>query len=327
MRADSGRVATVALLIAALLPTGCISIKIFDISRGPLVETSLSGDEHAPKVLLVDLSGPLSMDPVDGPWLAPAREGSVTRLHEELDFARENGDIKAIVLRIDSPGGTTTASDIMYREILRFKQDTGIPIVAQLMGVAASGGYYVAMAADEVRALPTTVTGSIGVIFVGVSVAGLMEKLGIYDQTITSGPQKSVGSPLKRMTKAERKQLQALVDDFHSVFVEVVDNGRPDLDAERIRQLADGRIYSAQQALSEGLVDAISSLEDSLTRAQSLAGIEERQVVTYNRNREWKQNIYSEAPPTPTLRLDLSSLFGFDPPPPGFYYIWWPALN
>ena len=158
----------------------------------------------------------------------------------QLDKAAKDRAVKAVVLRIHSPGGTATASEIIYGEIQRFKAKKSVPVVAQLMGIATSGAYYAAMAADSVYANPTTVTGSI-VIFVSVNVSGLMAKLGLADQTITTGPYKDTGSPLRPMTPEDRALMQGVLNDLYRRFVQVVVAGRPNLPASRVVELADGR--------------------------------------------------------------------------------------
>jgi protease-4 len=257
--------------------------------------------------------------------LGPGRESTVARVREQLDRARRDKHVRAVVLRIDTPGGSVTASDIVYSEIERFKRDRSVPLVAQLMGTATSGGYYIAMAADEVVAHPTTVTGSIGVIFLGVNFSGLMEKLGIKNQTITAGVHKDAGSPLRAMTPDERAHFQSVIDDLHERFREVVAAGRPKLDAATIEILADGRIYSASQALENGLVDRVASLDETLDSVKESLGEDEVRVVRYHRPREWRRNIYTEPPSSPpVLRIDWTPLLGpFDEP--GFHYLWWPG--
>jgi protease-4 len=194
------------------------------------------------------------------------------------------------------------------------------------MGTAASGGYYVALAADEIRAQRTTVTGSIGVIFSGFNLAGLMEKIGIENQTIASGDFKDAGSILRRMRPEERVQLQSVIDDLYQRFVDVVQSGRSKLSAEQIRELADGRIFSATQALERGLVDEIGSLDDSLRRARELAGLRSARVVTYHRPREYANNYYTRSPRQRDALLDLWP----DALPvqgPAFLYLWAPGLG
>ena len=215
---------------------------------------------------------------------------------------------------------------------MRFKQQRDIPIVAHLLGMATSGGYYVAMAADQVVAEPTTVTGSIGVIFVGVNFAGLMESWGIEDQTIAAGAHKDAGSPLRRMTREERRIFEGVVEDLHDRFQQVVTEGRPKLDRLRVEALADGRIYSATQALENGLVDQIGSLEDSIAQLEKKLGVSESVVVSYHRPHEWRENLYTQAPvPFPAAHSSVRG--GLDPSlvlgamTPGFHYLWWPGAR
>ena len=181
------------------------------------------------------------------------------------------------------------------------------------------------MAADEVIAQPTAVTGSIGVIFVGVNVSDLMQKLGVADQTLTAGDQKDAGSWLRPMQPAERAHLQAVLDDMHDRFKRVVVAGRPRLDAQRVEALADGRIYSADQALANGLVDGLGDLEQAVSVTQRRAGLTSSRVVIYHRPREFRENLYSRAPAIPrVMRLELAPSLPLARP--GFLYLWAPGL-
>ncbi len=318
-----------SLIGAAVLACGlqaCIEIQVIDLSLHPLEETVVQGESGA-KILLLDLDGVISEAPEPGGVLEPAQPGSVARVREQLDRARRDPEIRALLLRIDSPGGSVTASDLVYREIQRFRKERALPVVAQLMGTAASGGYYVAQAADEIIAHPTTITGSIGVIYFGVNVAGLMEKLGIEDQTLTTGSYKDAGSPLRRMTSQERSQLRSILFDMQAEFERVVDAGRPQLDAAAVHALADGRIFSASQALQHGLVDRIGDLQASIDAAKLRAGLGEAQVVSYHRPQEYRSNVYSAVPlPLPTAVLDPRSWIPAALRSGGFFYLWQPAL-
>ena len=307
------------VLLAVLLLVGCIHINIGAGRKAELVEKVVYGTK-GPKILLIDVDGMISE-------LAEAQifgesESMVSRVREQLDRADRDGGIRAIILRINSPGGTAAASEIVYSEIQRFKENHEIPVIAQLMGVAASGGYYLAMSADTVRALPTTVTGSIGVIFSGVGFSGLMEKIGIENQTLKSGPYKDAGSSLRRMTEEERAQLGSVLDGLYVRFLEVVAAGRPNLSSEEIRDLADGRIYNAAQAEENGLIDAIGDLPGAVEVAEEKAGIENSRVVVYGRPNEWRETLYSvSAAPAPTL-----SPWAILSPrsEPAFLYLWRP---
>jgi protease-4 len=308
------------------LTLGCITINLPSGQIEPLAETVIDGKGDA-KVLMLELDGVITESSDVADFFGTVNEGMVGRVREELDRARSDEKVKALVLRINSPGGTVTGSDLLYSEIQRFKQERHVPVVAQLMGTAASGGYYVALAADEIHAERTTVTGSIGVIFSGVNIAGLMEKFGIENQTITSGSFKDAGSILRRMRPEERAQLQSVIDDLYARFVEVVKAGRTKLTVDQIRALADGRIFSATQAKNVGLVDEIGSIDASLRRARELANLSSARTVTYHRPREYTNNYYTRAAGRRgEARLDL--LPGELPVHgPTFLYLWAPGLG
>jgi len=306
------------LLLLALLPLGCITIHLPGGPPSELVETTVHG-KSGPKILLLSLDGVLSEKPETE--LFGSGVSIVARVREELEKARADDSIRALLLRINSPGGTVSASDILYDEILRFKRERDVPVVAQLMGLSTSGGYYVAMAADRVVAQPTTVTGSIGVIFGGVNLAGLMEKIGVEDQTLVSGSFKDAGSVLRRMSPEERAQLQSVLEDMFSRFVDVVAGGRPKLDEETVRRLADGRIYSGPQALSNGLVDEIAGIDAAVTIAERAAGLQQSRVVTYHRPREFRNNLYSASLAAPRFELGIRSALPALPSAT-FLYLW-----
>ncbi len=314
-----------SMLVATLSLGGCISINIPTGQVEPLVETVVGGS-GSQKILMIEVDGVITEASQVVDFFGTVEEGSVSRLREELELARKDEQIKALVLRINSPGGTVTGSDLLHQQISRFKRERGIPVVAQLMGIAASGGYYVAVAADEIVAQPTTVTGSIGVIFSGINLAGLMEKIGVEDQTITSGEFKDAGSILRTMRPEEKAQLQSIIDDFHERFVSVVQAGRQGLAAEDIATLADGRIFSAPQALEAGLVDRIGTLESTFASARKRAGIREARIVTYHRPREYASNLYTRTPrpraPLVDLWPDAIALEG-----PTFLYLWAPGAG
>jgi protease-4 len=311
----------------ALALTACIQITLPVGGLSPLRESVVDG-KRGPKIVMIAIDGAIRDEEESGTLGIGTREGTVARVRSELELAREDDEVKALLLRINTPGGTVTASDIVYREITRFKQERKLPVVAQLMGVAASGGYYVAMSADSIYANPTTLTGSIGVIFVSVNVAGLMEKLGVEDQTIVSGPRKDTGTILRRMRPDERAQLQGVIDQLSARFQDVVAQGRPDLTREQIHTLADGRVYTAEQAKQAGLVDAIGYLEDGIAEAKRRAGLTEARVVTYHRGRETRENIYSEVTPPWRAGLAGQDLAASVLSPfrgPEFLYLWWPG--
>jgi protease-4 len=275
---------------------------------------------------MLELEGLLTESPGRSPF-GPSTPSVVASTREALDRAEEDDKIEALLLRIRSPGGTVSASDALLHTILQWKRKTGKPVVAHMQGVAASGGYFIAMGADHVVAQPSTITGSIGVIMAGVNLTGLMEKIGVSDQTMTSGAYKDAGSPFRAMRPDEREQLQGVINDLQSRFLDVVDTGRPSLDRARVAELADGRVYTARQALEAGLIDDIGFLDDTIDEVERRIGVEEARVIVYHRPREYVNNLYSrsELPPIQLVNvhlLDLGRLLE-----PGFYFIWPPALG
>ena len=169
------------------------------------------------------------------------------------------------MLRINSPGGGVTASDIMYRDLVHFREETHKPVVACMMDVAASGGYYLAMGCDRIYAHPSTVTGSIGVIMSLYNATGLMKIVGVTSDPIKSGPNKDIGNPGRPMTPEERAILQGMVTGFYDQFVDVVARAaRTSLTPEKVRELADGRVYSGAEAKKLGLIDEVGYLDDAL---------------------------------------------------------------
>jgi len=332
-----GRLVVASWLSLVVASSGCISIHLLDGgAAAPLEETVVQG-ERGPKILLLEIDGIIDAVPTIDPLFGGEAPSMVARVTEALDRAREDAEIRALLLRIDSPGGTVTATDQIYTEILRFKQEQGMPVSAQLQSMATSGGYYIAMAADRVQAHPTALTGSIGVVYTNVSFAGLMEKLGIEDQTITAGDHKDAGSPLRRLRPEERAQLQSVVDDLHARFRRIVEQGRPELPADRVEELADGRVFSAPQALGNGLVDRVGTLREAVRQIENRLGITDSRVVRYHRPREIRRNLYSRtsagsprlAPGTemPTELAGAIALRQLDGilSRPGLLYLWWPG--
>ena len=311
----------VRLTLALLSLAGCSVVSIDLTPRvRPLEESTVDGS-GADKVLLIDLAGVLAEEPVFTLESRP-QVPLLARVREELEKAEDDERVRAVVLRINSPGGTVTASDILYHEVMRFKARRKVPVVASILDVGASGGYYVALAADRILVHPTTVTGSIGVLMLTVNASGLLEKIGVSAAYVKSGEFKDMGSPFRNIRPEELALFQDLIDRFYGRFVELVARSRK-LDEARVRAFADGRIYTAGEALSLGLIDQVGYLEDAIASAKSAAGITEAKVVTYHRPRQYRATIYSStdaAGPAATLpdlaRMVLSG--------PRFLYLWWP---
>jgi protease-4 len=300
----------------ALLLPGCITIAM---TQGPseLEEKTLEG-KGRDKILLLDISGMITNQESNSGLVNPTTEPSlVDRVKDALKKAEKDDHVKAIVLRIDSPGGTVTASDIIYHELIGFKERTKRPVIASIMDLGTSGAYYIAQASDRIIAHPTTVTGSIGVIMVQANVQGLLEKIGVQTTEIKSGEKKFMGSPFRPLTPDEQKIFQAVIDDMYQQFLSVVGKGRPQLTAEKIRAAADGRIYTAQQAKELGLVDEIGYLSDAITVAKKTAKLDRAKIVIYHQANAYKSTIYSKG-----VEINLGALAAFTSP--RFMYLWSP---
>jgi protease-4 len=224
-------------------------------------------------------------------------------------FGEDVNGVKAIVIAEDTPGGGVAPSQEIYQEISRLRKDDGIKVVAAMGNMAASGGYYVASACDEIVADPGTVTGSIGVIMDSFQVEKLLEKVGAKSVVIKSGEFKDAGSPFREMTPRERSLFQATIDDVYDQFVDDVAVGRHDALAEAmarrsgrkadaykdseikayVKSLADGRIYTGRQAYDLGLVDTLGGLQDAIEEAGNLANLKDPQVVTMREQKSFAE--------------------------------------
>jgi protease-4 len=305
----------------ALAQTACVNIYI-PPPPAQLEEHQVSGSGKD-KVLLVDVSGVISSEDKESFYTYPSM---IATIKEELTRASRDEAVKAVVLRINTPGGTVTASDIIYHELKQFKAARNLPVIASIMDIGASGGYYIASAADRIMAHPSTVTGSIGVIMLTVNARGLLEKVGVEANAVTSGPRKDMGSPFRAMTPEERAIFQGLIDSFYQRFLTVVQEGRPGLQMEQIKKLADGRIYTGEQAKAAGLVDEIGYLEDAIEAAKKKAGLTQARVVTYRRPGDYSNNIYTKLmAPGPLAGLGNLDLMSFvRGGTPQFMYLWMP---
>ena len=312
------------LLVAAAALTGCSPHFHLDLlGKEELTEVVLVPGPAPEKILMIDVEGMISSIGDASPL---SREKNiVSRVFERMERAAGDPLVRAVILRLDTPGGEVTASDIIYHEILRFKERTGKPVIGLMMGVAASGGYYIASACDVIMAHPTTLTGSIGVISVFPNVESLMFKIGVKINIIKSGASKDSGTPFRDMTEKERKIFQGIIDEYYGDFLEVVSRNRKErISADELRKIADGRVYAARQALELKLIDEIGYFDDAFRKALSLASLKTARLVAYTYYPKSKTNIYAArlgdyAPPEAKM---LESYLGALRT--GFYYLWLP---
>jgi protease-4 len=314
------------LPLLAVSSTGCFNGLLLTPTQvgGPVEETLVTEADHwtcRHKLALIDVEGMILNAKTSG--LFGGGDNPTAVFRERLDAAAQDKRVKAVVLRINSPGGAVTASDIMYQELVRFRAETGKPVVACMMDIAASGGYYIAMGCDRVYAHPTTVTGSIGVIMSLYNATGLFSLIGVKSDPIKSGPNKDIGNPGRPMTDEERAILQQMVTSFYDQFIQVVVRGRRELSEQRVRELADGRVYTGLDAKKLGLIDEVGYLDDAIQAAMDLAGVCDAKVIAYDKGDGYRGCIYSAAPRIPSevrIKLDVPGLAG-----PGgavFMYLW-----
>ena len=209
----------------------------------------------------------------------------------ELKRFKEAPWIKAVVVRIDSPGGAVAPTQEIFEEIQKTKKSK--PFIASMGGMATSGGYYIASACDKIVANPGTLTGSIGVIMQLNNVEELMKKIGVKGYNIKSGANKDIGSPFQPLSSEGREILQSLVDDVHQQFVSAVAKGRG-MDEARVKKLADGRVYSGAQAKELGLIDQFGTLDDAIDLAAKRVGLEANPAVYYSRQTQerWWEKLF-----------------------------------
>jgi protease-4 len=196
----------------------------------------------------------------------------------QLNKYEKDGNIKAVVLRVNSPGGAVVPSQEIYDKILHLKKFK--KVIVSMGSVAASGGYYIACAADRIIANPGTITGSIGVIIQFSQIEDLLKKIGLKATVVKGGRYKDVGSPVREMTPDEKSIIQDVIDDIHNQFIEVVLSNR-DIPKEKVEEIADARIFTGRQALKIGLVDDLGNMEYAIDVASDLAGIEGKAEVVY----------------------------------------------
>ncbi|VBB06367.1 peptidase s49 [Lucifera butyrica] len=214
------------------------------------------------------------------------QNGGTDNLIRQLHQARDDKDVRAVILRINSPGGSVPATQEVGEEILKLRR-TGKIVVTSMGDMAASGGYWLAAVTDKIYANPATLTGSIGVYMPYANWQELYKKIGVYQEKIKSGPHKDILSPERPMTPEERAIIQNMVNDMYEQFVKVVAEGRK-MDPAKVRQLADGRIYTGRQAKDLGLVDELGNLYDAIAGTAQLAGIHGKpQIVEYGKTNPW----------------------------------------
>lgn len=323
---------TIVLALTLAVLSGCMpkSITIqLDAKPNVIGENAVLRDARpGPKVAQIDLTGVISSTPT-------SMFGSAAMLDDfaaMLAKAERDPQVKAVLIRINSPGGSVAASETLATMIESFKERTGKPVVASMAEVAASGGYYTAITADHIVAQPSTITGSIGVIVPTLNVSSGLAKLGIKSRSITSGPNKDMANPLQPADESHYAILQSIVDEFYTDFRTRVLEARTGI--EDPDEVLDGKVYTGTTAHALGLVDELGGVPEAFEAAKQLAGLQSAVLVKYHRGGSPPMTPYASAnadhTPAPSASavdpiLNLrNKLPASDATAPGFYYLWLP---
>ncbi len=311
-------------LAVLFLLMGCMLVNVDLLKeKGPYEEVVLEGVGEA-KILVMSVEGLVHDRPRREGFGLKEPETLLASIKEQLDLAAEDNNVGAVVLKIDSPGGVVNTCDVIRHELIEFKRKRGIKVVACLMDVAASGGYYIATAADYIVANPSTITGSIGVIALKFDLAGLMEKVGVKEESVKTGDKKDIMSPFRPITSEEKEVVGNILDQMLKRFLARIKEARKEITEQDLRDIADARILTATQAKEFHLVDQVGYLDDALSAARRLAGKDEARVVAYFRPGAYAANIYSKPSPAaagnvPALRRILGGELS-----PAVMYLWLP---
>jgi protease-4 len=294
--------------------------------HSPVVEMALPDQpvpHDAPRVAVLDVDGLLLNSNLTG--LYSQGDNPVALFRERLDAIAADRLVCAVVLRINSPGGGVTATDIMWHDLQTFKIRTQLPVIACLLDLGAGGAYYLATAADQIIAHPTTITGGIGVILNHYNLQDAMSQFNIVGAPIKAGKNIDLGTPIRALDDERRALLQTMANEFHDRFRHVVEKYRSEVD-QKDETNFDGRVFTAEQALNRHLIDHIGYLDDAIVMAQDAAHKRCIKVVFYHRVNDEARSTYAVTPNVPLQGgLIPLSLPGFDRSKlPSFLYLWQP---
>jgi len=276
--------------------------------EGVLTEEVIQSGPRADKIAVITVQGVIDSEQAQD-------------VYEQIKSARQDKRVKGLIVRVNSPGGTVSASDQICNEIRKYRREEDKPVVAFMQGVAASGGYYVSVGCDKIVAEPTVITGSIGVIAGYFVLQQLLEeKLGIQPAIFKSGEKKDWPSPFRQLTEEQRQYVQdKLINPAYNRFVKVIAEGREEvLTLDDVKRLADGSIYGAEEALKEKLIDKIGYIDEAAEEVKSLAGIEKAQIVEYRKPFSLASLLSSRS--GNILKIDKSTLYELGTPQ--VLYLW-----
>lgn len=328
------------LLLGACTPKISISVGP-PPEGGPLVAQTVIDEPGAAEgtVAMIDVRGLIA--DVRMPGLLASSPSPVDQLVARLDAAAKDPGVRAVILRINSPGGTVTGSDIMFREVRRFSEISTKPVVASLGEVAASGGYYLACSADRIVAQPTSITGSIGVIIPTINFSEGLNRIGIRSRDVVSGPNKDLASPFEPIKENQYAVLQGVVDEFYARFKSVVTERRPAFKLDAHPEAVDGRVMTGAHAVSIGLADREGGVREAFALAKEMAGLKSARLVKFAGEDARPRTPYAAiddlAPSESSgrgqeinlvqLRLDSATVPGLASGASGVYYLWMPGAQ
>ncbi|HEX4141932.1 MAG TPA: S49 family peptidase [Pirellulales bacterium] len=292
-----------------------------DLPVEPMDLPGQSGQPAAPRVAIVDVDGLLLNTDMTGP--GAMGDNPVSLFRERLDRVACDRRVVAVVVRINSPGGGVTASDMMWHDLMAFKAQTHLPVVASVLDLGAGGAYYLATAADEIVAHPTSVIGGIGVILNLYNLRDTMAQFNVIGVPVKAGKKIDLGSPIDAIDEEGRKILQDMADQFHDRFRDIVLQNRKRVAADDPTNF-DGRVFTASQAVDRGLADSIGYLNNAIDAAAHLAGCQHVTATFYHRGNDPAGSVYSVTPNVPWQNGLLPlSLPGLDRSRlPTFLYLW-----
>ncbi len=318
------------VFLAVCLVTGCASpkIRLFTDHHEPLEEFILAGNGED-KVVVIPIAGFIT--DVPGFSFISPKASMLQEVVSQLRKAERDPKVKAVVFKINSPGGTVTASDIIYHEILQYKLRSKVTVVAELMDIATSGGYYAALPADYIMGHPCSVTGSVGVIFLQPKFYGLMDKIGVEMEVVKFGKDKDMGSPFRKTGEREKKIFQGIIDLIGKKFIGAVEKHRK-LTPEGKKEVASARVFLAPEAKKAGMIDGIGYINDAVAKARELARIPHNaRIIVYRRSFYPDDNLYNTAINSydggKISLVDLGVFSTFANMPAGFYYLWPQAVG
>ncbi|MFI4917145.1 MAG: signal peptide peptidase SppA [Phycisphaerales bacterium JB060] len=262
-----------------------------DLVASPVLQVGEGPRTPTDRVAMIVVRGLITDTPTTG--LLGQSRAPIDEMVTHLKLAAEDDNVKAVVLRIDSPGGTVAGSETAYKEVLAFAEATSKPVIVSMGEVATSGGYYLALAGDHIMAEPGTLTGSIGVLIPSFNASEGLDRLGIRTMFITSGPNKDLANPLAPVQEEHYAILQGIVGEYYANFLSTVLRRRPGLRPEEVATATDGRVMTGQTAAAIGLVDSLGGVREAMDKAMEAAGLQSAVLVRYGSSANAPRTAYA----------------------------------